>query len=898
MKQRFRFLIVGLRVLSLAAVLAVGWLWVFRTDVLLIAWQEVTNSEFANKAWSGDPEEESERSVFGEPTQCETIPASFEFAEVMLSSIDDRYERRVAFVAGVGAYNSISELRNPASDARAVSDRLADLGFDVMLLVDPDEVSFRKCWSRFVSESAGADMSALFYSGHGIQLSERSEAGSIVHSNYLLMRDVSLNRRKSFGYVKLDELLRDLVSIGGQSIVLLDACRSDPSLDVADEVRIAGAKKMGASKGWAPVDVKSDKAFAGADVLIAYASAPGNVAYDSWAGLPGHSPFASALLEYLGKSGASLSSTMSMVSDSVQRVTEGNQVPWTNTSVRKPIYLNGELGNAETSEVLSRIKGDFLGEVLSEYGRDAEARSWLEIALKYEQLINVDEEFRREYQIVVNNLLGSSVYRVNSSFFEGRDDWFSNIPLVSPDSSRVVISDVTADGFLLFVRGADQRIIRIDSDCGDGIGRWNLPEFGPPHWSLNGNAFVVLCSVGRGPWGAGIDTVRLEVIDRDGKRLGAREFQLSSERDSGTGYSAPFYLSPNGDRVFYFYSAEDKYGSNFDDDLRGGGQYNYPPDGTVLGGLAVWDIGTDTVQDYLPLAPFDREQPIGEPGELFKLYFRADSPGPFAFCGFDRSGQMVVLFRKPGKFQIGSIEISNMTFQVMSELEIDDAYRSIDLGSPVCELDPVVGIFRLGEDFWMSDTGRRLNSVDPKFEGRENYQEWDGRLHIKNTLGLSGNQSTFAQVVRSPWRPGEDILNSKESHVIFIVNKSVEQDKFNTSVYEIESDYEPEIIWNDERNVWYVVPAVPGPFDAIRVFDGSSGKEWDVSETSALSAGDSIFVVADSGEILSTMISSVFDVSSLSSHDLQSRLSKDERSRLDRVRYRYFGEVLEGGTDD
>ena len=128
---------------------------------------------------------------------------------------------RVALVVGNSTYAHMGRLPNPDNDAADMSAALRHLGFEVTTELDADRVELTEALRRFTRRSAGADVSLVFYAGHGIEMDG---------VNYLVPVDARLERDVDvrFEAVTVDGLL---VSTLGASLrlVILDACRHNPS---------------------------------------------------------------------------------------------------------------------------------------------------------------------------------------------------------------------------------------------------------------------------------------------------------------------------------------------------------------------------------------------------------------------------------------------------------------------------------------------------------------------------------------------------------------------------------------------------------------------------------------------------------------------------------------------
>ena len=82
-------------------------------------------------------------------------------------------EKRVALVVGNSAYQNVSRLENPKSDALLVADTLKRLDFTLVggqAQVELDKAGFDSVIQRFGSQLMGADVALFYYAGHGIQV--------------------------------------------------------------------------------------------------------------------------------------------------------------------------------------------------------------------------------------------------------------------------------------------------------------------------------------------------------------------------------------------------------------------------------------------------------------------------------------------------------------------------------------------------------------------------------------------------------------------------------------------------------------------------------------------------------------------------------------------------------
>jgi len=125
-----------------------------------------------------------------------------------------------ALVIGNSAYANSLKLRNAANDARAMSEKLKGLSFKVTEALDTDRVTLITTLSQFYKTSANADLTLLFYSGHGVQ---------IKGTNYMLPVDINVNVLEQNIHVQgvsFDSVVENMP--GTAKLIFLDANRDNP----------------------------------------------------------------------------------------------------------------------------------------------------------------------------------------------------------------------------------------------------------------------------------------------------------------------------------------------------------------------------------------------------------------------------------------------------------------------------------------------------------------------------------------------------------------------------------------------------------------------------------------------------------------------------------------------
>ena len=223
-----------------------------------------------------------------------------------------------ALVIGNAAYPGSGRLDNPVNDANAISQKLRSMGFTVTTVTDVNRQNLVQSMAQFRRTAAAADISLLFYSGHGVQ---------IFGTNYMLPTDVDQTdpAQATIQGVSLNSVVENFLP-GKTKLVFLDACR-DNALQRTNDRSV--------SKGLAPIS-------AAEGTLISYATKDGQTASDGVGAK--NSPFTQALLQHLDDP-ADIAVVLRKVREKVMLATAGKQQPWEYGSL-----TGGEL-------VLSKIKG-------------------------------------------------------------------------------------------------------------------------------------------------------------------------------------------------------------------------------------------------------------------------------------------------------------------------------------------------------------------------------------------------------------------------------------------------------------------------------------------------------------------------------------------------------------
>ncbi len=232
-------------------------------------------------------------------------------------------EKRVALVIGNATYGDTGKLSNTVNDAEAVAEKLRSLGFIVTLATDLDRRKAIVALDEFGRNLPGADLALFYYAGHGIQIGNR---------NFLLPVDVDVSSERALRYSAIDihEVVAEMERRAKVAVVVLDACRDNPFVEVLTASAGAG-RSIDVSRGLGPIDLASRGA------IIAYAASAGEVASD---GIGDHSPYTSALLQEIDSRGVEVGLMFRRVAGRVIDATNGVQRPELLVRLVDEVYLN------------------------------------------------------------------------------------------------------------------------------------------------------------------------------------------------------------------------------------------------------------------------------------------------------------------------------------------------------------------------------------------------------------------------------------------------------------------------------------------------------------------------------------------------------------------------------
>ena len=250
-----------------------------------------------------------------------SLGAAAGLVALCLSGGAEAASRRVALVIGNAAYVSLPPLANSTNDAAKVRDTLRDAGFETFYGVNLGRLQTEALMRQFLRDADGAEIAAIYYSGHGVQL-----AGE----NFMVPVDAKLATPYDIEQqtLKVGDIFNYLTAHSRAQLIFLDACRNNPFQSdrywIGDTLKSAEAKE-----GLARVNY-------GVGSLIAFSTEPGAAAYDGAGAL---SPYTTALVRHITTPNEEIRRALTLVRREVIAATGGKQVPWENSALTDDLYL-------------------------------------------------------------------------------------------------------------------------------------------------------------------------------------------------------------------------------------------------------------------------------------------------------------------------------------------------------------------------------------------------------------------------------------------------------------------------------------------------------------------------------------------------------------------------------
>ena len=281
---------------------------------------------------------------------------------------------RHALVIGNSQYKD-APLRNPANDAAAIAGELKQAGFEVVQALEAGRMAMLEAIQAFGSQLERRGAVGLFYfAGHGVQL---------VWRNYLIPVDAVVDNPEDVRAraVELNTLLQGLRQAKNpMNVIILDACRDNPF----------GTRVRPEQKGLSQFDAPPGS-------LLAYATAPGNVASD---GEGEHGLYTENLLREIKVPEAKIEDVFKRVRLHVRRRTNGRQIPWESTSLEDDFYFVPPRAVALADEEAARERKQRLAMLEKRRAKEeAERKRREDEALREARLAAEEAERKRQQEL-------------------------------------------------------------------------------------------------------------------------------------------------------------------------------------------------------------------------------------------------------------------------------------------------------------------------------------------------------------------------------------------------------------------------------------------------------------------------------------------------------------------
>ena len=200
--------------------------------------------------------------------------------------------------------NGLQPLQYSVADAKAVAEKLKELGFVVDFQINLDGDQLKHEINQFTDKMLDFDAVLLYYSGHGFQIDEK---------NVLVPIDFDATLDKKDAYYStypLDDLMHWLNKVPDKvKIIILDACREDYT-------------SRGMGTYFVPMSAPPG-------ALIAFSTSPKQKAIER----NGHGVYTRCLLNHLDDVRITIEEMFKRVRKELAFETKGKQISWEHTSL-------------------------------------------------------------------------------------------------------------------------------------------------------------------------------------------------------------------------------------------------------------------------------------------------------------------------------------------------------------------------------------------------------------------------------------------------------------------------------------------------------------------------------------------------------------------------------------
>ncbi len=232
--------------------------------------------------------------------------------------------RRVALVIGNQDYVELAPLAQPYDDASTIATSLQSLGFEVSLVLNGAVGDMQLALRDFGDAATDAELALFYYSGHAVQFGGE---------NFLLPTSASIGDSGDLPYeaIELSLVMREVRDAAPDlGVVLLDASRGNELPRLLARAAQERGRTVEVGPGIAALE--PDRGF-----IVVSAVTPGHTTNETDGA---HSPFTSALVNWLTAPGIDVVTTFNAVARTVMAQTNHAQVPWVAADVVGSFYFN------------------------------------------------------------------------------------------------------------------------------------------------------------------------------------------------------------------------------------------------------------------------------------------------------------------------------------------------------------------------------------------------------------------------------------------------------------------------------------------------------------------------------------------------------------------------------
>ena len=250
-------------------------------------------------------------------------------------------KKGIALVMANAGYLHQNTLPACKKDGEDIKNVLEYLNFDVIYGVNLKRLDMYELILKFIDEAKLYSTILVYYTGHGVQIDGENyfvPIDSEYRSQKAIFKDTQL-----VGISAIVEFMT--ANASKTNILILDACRS--TVNFSKDIYGVGLTEI----------------MAGSGTIIAFATAPNTVARaDSTE--DGNSYYTKCLLPNIVRPNLKIEDMFKAVRNDVISMTNGEQIPWENTSLNNDFYFNVMNQDEINEQIYKSIRNNYSAETL------------------------------------------------------------------------------------------------------------------------------------------------------------------------------------------------------------------------------------------------------------------------------------------------------------------------------------------------------------------------------------------------------------------------------------------------------------------------------------------------------------------------------------------------------